>query len=92
MSFSESRVMICSEVKAFRYRDGVLEPPCLRRGANDIAQAGVLLKRVFAGLELRARLSAAKKPLPMNAQRLLSITPSRCKISANVVIPARAEC
>ena len=25
-------------------------------GANDIAQAGVLLKRVFAGLELRARL------------------------------------
>jgi hypothetical protein len=43
--------------------------------------------RYSPGLSSERAFSA--NTLPMNAQRLLSITPSRCRISAMSVIPAR---
>ena len=40
----------------FGNRDGMLHHLAFDDGADDVAQAGVLLKRIFAGLEFGARL------------------------------------
>ena len=51
MSFSESRATICSEVSPSGIVIGVLHHLAFDHGADDVAQAGVLLKLIFAGLE-----------------------------------------
>ena len=56
MSLSESRATICSEVRPSGIVTGVLHHLALDHGADDVAQAGILLKQIFAGLELRACL------------------------------------
>ena len=66
MSFSESRATICSEVRPSGIVHGMLHHLALDNGADDIAQTGVLLKRIFAGLQIGARLqrehAADKRP------------------------------
>src|ERR1700709_248129 len=88
MSLSESRVTICSDVRpsgivteCWTTLPSTMVPMTSRRLA-------FFWNRYSPGLSSERAFSA--NTLPIKAQRLLSITPSRCRMSAMSVIPARA--
>ena len=87
-SLSESRATICSEVRP----SGIVTACCTTLPSTIVPMTSRRLaffwKRYSPGLSSERAFNASTAP--MNAQRLLSMTPSRCRASAMSVIPARA--
>ena len=88
MSLSSSRATICSDVRP----SGIVTECCTTLPStmvlDDVAQACVLLKRHIRP-DFSSERAFSANTAPMNTQRLLSITPSRSRMSAMSLVPAR---
>ena len=88
MSLSVSRPTICSEVRP----SGIVTECCTTLPSTMVPMTSRRLaffwNEYSPGFNSERAFSA--NTAPMKAQRLLSITPSRCRVSAMSLMPARA--